>query len=69
MEKNVKLLSDRECEIIALLAEGCTTTHIADRLRISEATVEKHCKSMLKKKGFGHPYQLVTWAYSEGVLR
>ncbi|WP_242929299.1 response regulator transcription factor [Pontibacter vulgaris] len=69
MEKNLKILSDRECEILAMLAEGCTIKQIADKLKISESTVEKHSRSMLRKKGFVHPYQLVSWAYSEGVLR
>ena len=69
MERNVRLLSERECEILALLSEGYTYHHIAERLGITVATVEKSLQNMLRKKQFGHAYQLVSWAYREGVLR
>ncbi|MHC2993836.1 hypothetical protein OB13_20470 [Pontibacter sp. HJ8] len=69
MERNVRLLSERECEILALLSEGCSHQNIASELSISEASVEKHLRNMLRKKQFGHTYQLVSWAYKEGVLR
>jgi DNA-binding NarL/FixJ family response regulator len=69
MERNLKILTDRECGILALLAEGCSTNQIAAEFNISEATVERHISSMLKKKNYVHPYQLVSWAYNEGVLR
>jgi two-component system response regulator DegU len=69
MERNVRLLSERECEILALLSEGYSHQDIASELKISEASVEKHLRNMLRKKQYGHTYQLVSWAYKEGVLR
>lgn len=69
MERNVRLLSERECEILALFSEGYSHQVIASGLNITEATVEKHLRNMLRKKQFGHTYQLVSWAYKEGVLR
>jgi DNA-binding NarL/FixJ family response regulator len=42
-------LSDREREVLALLAEGRTNQAIATRLFITERTVEKHVKSILGK--------------------
>jgi DNA-binding NarL/FixJ family response regulator len=42
-------LSDREREVLALMAEGRTNRAIAERLFIVERTVEKHVKSILMK--------------------
>jgi DNA-binding CsgD family transcriptional regulator len=45
------LLTNREKEIILLLAQHFTSQEIADQLFISTATVEKHRKNMLKRTG------------------
>ena len=42
-------LSDREREVLALMAEGRSNRAIAERLFIAERTVEKHVKSILMK--------------------
>ena len=42
-------LSDREREVLALMAEGRTNQAIAERLFITERTVEKHVKNILAK--------------------
>jgi DNA-binding NarL/FixJ family response regulator len=42
-------LSDREQEVLALMAEGRSNRAIAERLFIAERTVEKHVKSILMK--------------------
>jgi DNA-binding NarL/FixJ family response regulator len=42
-------LSDREREVLALMAEGRTNQAIAERLFITERTVEKHVKSIFSK--------------------
>ena len=42
-------LSDREREMLALMAEGRTNQAIAERLFITERTVEKHAKNILLK--------------------
>jgi DNA-binding NarL/FixJ family response regulator len=44
-------LSDREREILALMAEGLTNTGIAKRLVVSERTVEAHVRHVLLKLG------------------
>ncbi len=44
-------LSDREREILSLMAEGLTNTGIAKRLVLSERTVEAHVRSVLLKLG------------------
>jgi DNA-binding NarL/FixJ family response regulator len=42
-------LSDREREVLALMAEGRSNRAIAERLVITERTVEKHVRSILAK--------------------
>jgi DNA-binding NarL/FixJ family response regulator len=44
-------LSDREREILALMAEGLTNTGIAKRLVLSERTIEAHVRHVLLKLG------------------
>lgn len=42
-------LSPRECEVLALMAEGRSNAGIADQLFVTEGTVEKHVRSILMK--------------------
>jgi DNA-binding NarL/FixJ family response regulator len=44
-------LSEREQEVLALMAEGRSNRAIADRIVVSERTVEKHVNSILMKLG------------------
>lgn len=44
-------LSDREREVLALMAEGRSNAGIAHRLWVTEGTVEKHVRSILTKLG------------------
>ncbi len=43
------VLSDREREVLALMAEGRSNAGIARRLWVTEGTVEKHVRSILAK--------------------
>jgi DNA-binding NarL/FixJ family response regulator len=43
------MLSDREREVLALMAEGRSNAGIAYRLWVTEGTVEKHVRSILMK--------------------
>jgi DNA-binding NarL/FixJ family response regulator len=43
------LLTAREREVLALMAEGCSNAGIARRLWVTDGTVEKHVKSILTK--------------------
>ena len=45
----LRQLTDREREVLALMAEGCSNAGIARRLWIAEGTVEKHVRSILAR--------------------
>ena len=44
-------LTDREWEVLELIADGCTTGEMARRLRISEVTVRRHVSTLMAKLG------------------
>jgi len=46
---NVPVLTRRELEVLALIAEGMTNNEIAEKLFIAATTVETHRKSLLAK--------------------
>jgi DNA-binding NarL/FixJ family response regulator len=45
------LLSRRELEVVAMIAEGATNAEIAQRLVIEQSTVQSHVKNILRKLG------------------
>jgi DNA-binding CsgD family transcriptional regulator len=54
-------LTTREREVAALVAEGLTNREIAERLVISERTVEGHVERVLGKLEFRSRAQIVVW--------
>lgn len=55
-------LSGREAEILIYLQEGAPNKVIARKLKLSEATVKVHVKSILRKVGAGNRTQAALWA-------
>jgi DNA-binding NarL/FixJ family response regulator len=55
-------LSDREREVLALLAEGLRNREIAERLVISEATVKTHVRHVLEKLRFRNRAEAAVFA-------
>ncbi|SNR90605.1 regulatory protein, luxR family [Geodermatophilus saharensis] len=53
-----KGVTDREADVLALVAEGLTSTEIARRLFISPRTVDKHVERLLAKTGLGRRTEL-----------
>jgi DNA-binding NarL/FixJ family response regulator len=47
----LEVLSPREHEVLAVMAEGLSNSGIAHRLRVAEGTIEKHVRSILTKLG------------------
>lgn len=61
-------LTDREREILVLIAEGHSTKEIADLLSLSEKTVQTHRENIMRKMGFKDRIELVKYAISQGLI-
>ena len=59
-------LTEREHEILALVAHGLENHAISDQLRVSEATVRTHLRNMLTKLGLSNRVELVLYALGQG---
>ena len=61
-------LSDRELQIVELVAAGLTNQEISDRLDISKRTVDNHISNILQKTETGNRVALVRWALEWGKV-
>lgn len=64
-----KILSEREIEILALLAVPFNDAEVAGKIRISEGTVQKHRFNILKKLSLNSTTELIRFARSRGIIR
>ena len=62
-------LTNREREVLALVAEGLTNDEIAQRLYVSPATAKTHVSRAMSKLGARDRAQLVVIAYESGLVR
>ena len=62
-------LTDRETEILRLVAKGLTYKQIAERLGLSHRTVQNHVQNVLGKLQFHNRVELVRYAIEKGLDR
>jgi DNA-binding NarL/FixJ family response regulator len=60
-------LTDRETEVLRLVAKGLTARQIADRLVLSHRTVENHVQSTLRKLQLHNRVELTRYAIEHGL--
>ncbi|MBL7489847.1 response regulator transcription factor [Frankia sp. AgB1.9] len=61
-------LTDREHDVLLLVAQARTNREIADELHVSEATVKVHVGRILAKLGLRDRVQTVAFAYETGLI-
>ena len=65
----VPLLSERETEVVRLIANGLSNAQIAERLVISEKTVKSHVSNILAKLDVADRTQAAVWAWRSGLMQ
>ncbi len=61
-------LSEREKEVLGLMAEGLSTTEIANHLSISIPTVKFHLKNIFSKMGVKNRVEAASFAWQQNLV-
>ena len=67
--KKISSLTERERQVIALIAEGLKNKQIAERLFISPTTVTHHLSSIYSKLGVSDRLELVLYAFANKLAK
>jgi NarL family two-component system response regulator LiaR len=62
-------LSERELEVLRLIADGLSNAAIAEKLVISEKTVKSHVSNILSKLHLADRTQAAVYAWRQGIVR
>jgi DNA-binding NarL/FixJ family response regulator len=60
-------LTERETEVLRLVAKGLTARQVADRLVLSHRTVQNHVQNTLRKLQLHNRVELTRWAVEQGM--
>jgi DNA-binding NarL/FixJ family response regulator len=67
-QPDAPVLTEREREVLSLVAQGCTSKEIAERLIVSHKTVMSHRANIYEKLGIRNQAGLVRWAIEHGLV-
>lgn len=68
-DQAISSLTDRELDVVRLVAAGLTNSQLAERLVLSEKTVKGHVSNVLGKLQLNDRTQLAVLAWREGIVR
>jgi len=63
-----EVLTQRELEVVRMIAQGCRNRVVAERLAISEGTVKIHLHNIYTKLGIDGRLELALWVQAQGLF-